>query len=170
MAKWNIDPAHSQVGFKVKHLMINNVKGHFKTFSGDVEAASDDFKNAKINFTADISSIDTGNEQRDQHLKTAEFFNSEKHPQLKFVSKKYDGDTLEGDLSIAGITKPVKLNVEFGGTAKDPWGNTKAGFTVSGKLNRKDWGINWNAALETGGFLVGDEVTLNAEVQLIKQA
>lgn len=170
MAKWNIDPAHSEVGFKVKHLMINNVKGHFNTFTGDVEAPSDDFKNAKINFSADISSIDTGNEQRDQHLKTADFFNAEKHPQLKFVSKKFDGEVLEGDLSIAGITKPVKLNVEFGGTAKDPWGNTKAGFTVTGKLNRKDWGINWNAALEAGGFLVSDEVTLNAEIQLIKQA
>ena len=169
MTKWIIDPAHSEVGFKVKHLMINNVKGHFKNFTGEVEA-NDDFKSPAIAFTADIASIDTGNEQRDQHLKTADFFNAEKNPQIKFVGKKYDGEKLEGDLTIAGITKSVKLDVEFGGIAKDPWGNTKAGFTVNGKINRKDWGINWNAALETGGFLVSDEVTINCEIQLVKQA
>lgn len=170
MAKWILDPTHSEIGFKVKHLMINNVKGHFKSFSSEVEAPNDDFKDAKIEFSADLSSIDTGNEQRDGHLQTADFFNAEKHPKLIFIGKKFDGSTLEGDLSIAGIVKPVKLNVEFGGIAKDPWGNTKAGFTVTGKINRKDWGINWNAALETGGFLVSDEVVLTAEVQYQKQA
>jgi polyisoprenoid-binding protein YceI len=170
MAKWILDPAHSEIGFKVKHLMINNVKGHFKSFSSEVETENDDFKNAKINFSADLSSIDTGNEQRDGHLKSADFFNVEKHPKLTFTGTKFDGTTLEGDLTIAGITKPVKLDVEFGGVAKDPWGNTKAGFTVTGKINRNDWGINWNTALETGGFLVSDDVQITAEVQYLKQA
>ncbi|MBX9853789.1 MAG: YceI family protein [Cytophagaceae bacterium] len=169
MAKWTIDPVHSEIGFKVKHLMINNVKGHFKNFSGEADAA-EDFKSPSITFTAEISSIDTGNEQRDQHLKSADFFNAEKNPQIRFTGKKYEAGKLEGDLTIGGITKPVKLDAEFGGIAKDPWGNTKAGFTVTGKINRKDWGINWNAALETGGFLVSDDVTINCEVQLTKQA
>ena len=170
MAKWIIDPSHSEIGFKVKHLMINNVKGNFRSFSGEAETSGEDFKASKINFTADISSIDTGNDQRDQHLRSADFFNLEKYPQLTFQGRKFDGEVLEGDLSIAGITKPVKLNVDFGGIAKDPWGNTKAGFTITGKINRKDWGINWNAALEAGGFLVSDDVTITAEVQLLKQA
>ena len=172
MAKWIVDPAHSEVGFRIKHLMITNVKGHFRNFQADVETTGDSadvFKVSKIKFTADVSSIDTGNEQRDQHLKTADFFNAEKHPQIIFDGKKYEGDFLEGDLIIAGITKPVKLDVEFGGMAKDPWGNTKAGFTITGKINRKDWGINWNTALETGGFLVGDEVSIHADIQFVKQ-
>src|SRR4051812_15610545 len=141
MTKWKIDPAHSEVGFKVKHLMINNVKGHFKKFSGEVESATDDFKSPKISFTADIASIDTGSEQRDGHLKTGEFFNVEKFPELKFTSKKYEAGQLEGDLTMMGITRPVKLNVEFGGIAKDLYGNIKAGFTVTGKIHRKDWGL-----------------------------
>jgi polyisoprenoid-binding protein YceI len=170
MAKWNIDPAHSEIGFKVKHLMINTVRGHFKTFSGEVETPGEDFASAKVKFSADTSSIDTANEQRDQHLKSADFFDAEKNPQLTFVSTKFDGENLEGNFTMAGVTKPVKLKAEFGGVAKDPWGNTKAGFTISGKINRKDFGLNWNAALEAGGVLVGEEVTLNAEVQLIKQA
>lgn len=172
MAKWKIDPAHSEVGFKIKHLMITNVKGDFKKFDAEAETTGDStdvFKISKIRFTAEVASIDTGSEQRDQHLRTADFFNAEKHPQLIFDGKKYEGDTLEGDLTIAGITKPVKLNVEFNGIAKDPWGNTKAGFSINGKINRKDWGINWNTVLETGGFLVGDEVTINADVQFLKQ-
>jgi polyisoprenoid-binding protein YceI len=170
MAKWTIDPAHSEVGFKVKHLMINNVKGHFKKFSGEVESAGDDFKSPKISFEADINSIDTGNEQRDGHLKSAEFFNTEKFPTMKFTGKKYEGGELEGDLSLAGITKPVKMKVEHGGIAKDPWGNTKAGFTITGKINRKDWGLNWNAPLETGGVLLSDDVTITADIQLLKNA
>ncbi len=170
MAKWTIDPAHSEVGFKVKHLMINNVKGFFKTFTVDVETSADDFKEAKIHFTADIDSIHTGNEQRDGHLKTAEFFNAEKHPQIIFEATHYAGEKLEGNLTIASITKPVTLQVEFGGVAKDPWGNTKAGFTVTGKINRKDFGISWNAPLETGGVVVGEEVAINAEIELAKQA
>lgn len=170
MAKWVIDAAHSEVGFKVKHLMINNVRGNFKSFSGEAETSGEDFKNAKVTFNAEISSIDTGNEQRDTHLKSADFFNAEKYPDLKFVSTSFSGNKMEGNLSFGNITKPVVLDIEFGGTAKDPWGNEKAGFTVTGKINRKDWGLNWNAALEAGGVLVGEIVTLNAEVQLLKQA
>lgn len=170
MATWNLDAAHSEAGFKVKHLMINNVKGQFKSFQVEVNSSSDDFKSSSIAFTADVSSIDTANEQRDQHLQSADFFDAEKFPQIKFQSTAYNGSVLEGNLTIKDVTKPVKLEVEFGGIAKDPWGNTKAGFTVSGKINRKDWGLNWNAALETGGVLVSEEVTVMAEIQLIKQA
>jgi len=170
MAKWTLDPAHAEVGFKVKHLMINNVKGTFKTFTVDVETAADDFKDAKIHFTADIASINTGNEQRDGHLKGADFFDAEKHPQIIFEATHYAGDKLEGNLTIASTTKPVTLHVIFGGITKDPWGNTKAGFEVTGKINRKDFGIGWNAPLETGGVVVGEEVTITAEIELAKQA
>jgi len=170
MAKWTIDSAHSEVGFKVKHLMINNVRGNFKTFSGEAETEGDDFKTAKVSFQAEINSIDTGNEQRDGHLKSAEFFNAETYPELKFSSTSFSGNKMTGDLTFLNVTKSVTLDVDFGGTAKDPWGNHKAGFTVTGKINRKDWGLNWNAALEAGGVLVGEEVSLTAEVQLLKQA
>jgi polyisoprenoid-binding protein YceI len=170
MSTWIIDPAHSEVGFKVKHLMINSVKGQFKKIEGTVISDKDDFKDAKISFTAEAASVDTGSEQRDVHLKSAEFFDVEKFPQITFVSDSFDGNTLKGQLTMLGVTKPVTLQVEFGGTAKDPWGNTKAGFTLSGKINRKDWGLNWNAALETGGFLVSEEVSIISEIQLVKQA
>ncbi|MDB5273797.1 MAG: YceI family protein [Chitinophagaceae bacterium] len=170
MAKWNLDAAHSEVGFKVKHLMINNVKGKFNTFNVELQSDSDDFKSSSISFTADVASIDTSNEQRDQHLKSGDFFDTEKFPQITFKSTKYDGKELVGELTIRDVTKPVKLDVDFGGIAKDPWGNTKAGFTVTGKINRKDWGLNWNAALETGGVLVSEEVSILAEIQLVKQA
>jgi polyisoprenoid-binding protein YceI len=170
MAKWNLDATHSEVGFKVKHLMINNVKGQFKSFHVELQSESDDFKSAVISFTADVASIDTANEQRDQHLKSPDFFDAEKFAKITFTSTKYDGKVLEGNLTIKDVTKPVKLDVDFGGIAKDPWGNTKAGFSIMGKINRKDWGLNWNAALETGGVLVSEEVTIVAEIQLAKQA
>ncbi|MDB5257811.1 MAG: hypothetical protein JWM14_2506 [Chitinophagaceae bacterium] len=170
MAKWNLDATHSEVGFKVKHLMINNVKGQFNSFNVELQSEGDDFKAAAISFTAEVSSIDTSNEQRDQHLKSADFFDVEKYPQITFKSTRYDGKVLEGDLTIKDVTKAVKLDVDFGGIAKDPWGNTKAGFTITGKINRKDWGLNWNAALETGGVLVSEEVSIIAEIQLAKQA
>lgn len=172
MAKWISDPAHSEVEFKVKHMMLTYVKGKIENFSVEAETSgdsSDVFKATKASFMGEISSIDTGNEQRDSHLRTADFFNMEENPKIIFIAKKYEGDTIEGDLSMAGITKPVKLNVEFTGIGKDPWGNTRAGFSVSGKINRKDWGIKWNTPLEGGGFLVGDEVTINADIQLVKQ-
>lgn len=169
MAKWTIDTTHSEVGFRVKHLMINNVKGHFNKFDLQVESEGDDFKDSEISFSAETASIDTGNEQRDQHLKSADFFDSEKYPTLTFKANSYQNGKLKGDLTIMGKTNPVTLDVEFGGIMKDPWGNTKAGFTVNGKINRKDWDLTWNAALETGGVLVSEDVWINCEIQLLKQ-
>jgi polyisoprenoid-binding protein YceI len=172
--KWTADQAHSEIGFKVRHMMITNVSGTFGKFDIQAETYGDDFSTAQITFTADVNTITTSNEDRDNHLKSADFFDASKHPQLKFVShsivKKHDDEfVLQGDLTIRDITKPVKLNAEFGGIGKDPWGNEKAGFTLSGKINRTEWNLNWNAALETGGVLVSDEVKLFAEVQLVKQ-
>lgn len=172
--KWKIDPMHSEIQFKVKHLMITTVTGNFKTFDLEVETETGDFNTAKsIVFTADIDSINTNNAQRDTHLKSADFFDSEKHSQLKFVGKKYQSDgneaTLTGDLTIRGVTKPITLNVDFGGTVVDPWGQLKAGFTVSGKISRKEFGLLWNAVTEAGQVVVSDEIKIQAEVQLIRQ-
>lgn len=173
--KWVVDPSHSEIQFKVKHLMITNVTGSFNIFTVNAETDDEDFTKATISFTADAASISTGNEQRDGHLKSADFFDAEKYPHLKFVATKYenidqDGSyDLYGDLTIKDVTRQVKLAVEFGGVAKDPWGNTKAGFTISGKINRKDFGLTWNAATETGGVLVSEEVRIHAEIQLIEQ-
>ncbi len=170
--KWTLDPAHSEVTFKVKHMMITNVTGLLTDYKVEAETSSDDFAKANVTFTGNLNSINTGNEQRDTHLRSADFFDVEKHSELTFKSTSFEkngGDfKLKGDLTIKGVTKPIVLDVEFGGINKDPWGNTKAGFTVSGKLNRRDFGLNWNAALETGGVLVSDEVKIAAEVQLIK--
>lgn len=173
--KWALDPTHSEIHFKVKHLMITTVTGSFKSFTAAAETETEDFANASISFSADTASVDTGNEQRDGHLKGADFFEAEKYPALSFTATSYakkSGDeyTLTGDLTIKDITKPVTLTVEFGGVAKDPWGNTKAGFTLSGKINRKDFGLNWNAVTEAGGLLVSEEVKISAEIQLVKQA
>lgn len=173
--KWAIDTAHSEITFKVKHLMISTVTGHFNAFNLEVETDNDDFSSAKkIEFTADVDSIDTNNEQRNAHLRSADFFNTEAHPQIKFSGTHYEanGDeaNLSGDLTIAGITKPIKLNVDFGGLAKDPWGGERAGFTVTGKISRKEFGLTYNAATEAGGVVVGDEIKINAEIQLVKQA
>jgi len=173
--KWAIDTAHSEITFKVKHLMISTVTGHFNTFNLEVETDNDDFSSAKkIEFTADVDSIDTNNEQRNAHLKSADFFNAEAHPQIKFSGTHYEanGDeaNLSGDLTIAGVTKQIKLNVDFGGLAKDPWGGERAGFTVTAKISRKEFGLTYNAATEAGGVVVGDEIKINAEIQLVKQA
>jgi polyisoprenoid-binding protein YceI len=172
--KWALDPTHSEIHFKVKHLMITTVTGSFKSFTAAAETETEDFSNASISFSADTASVDTGNEQRDGHLKSADFFDAEKFPTLSFVSTSYtksgDDYALTGDLTIKDVTKSVTLAVEFGGVAKDPWGNTKAGFTLSGKINRKDFGLSWNAATETGGVLVSEEVKLLAEIQLVQQA
>jgi polyisoprenoid-binding protein YceI len=172
--KWTLDPAHSEIGFKVKHMMITNVSGSFEKFDAQVETTGVDFTTAKIEFTADVSSITTSNTDRDTHLKSADFFDAANHPQLKFVSTKLerkddDNYLVHGNLTIRDITKPVKLNAEFGGIGKDPWGNEKAGFTITGKINRTDYKLNWNAALEAGGVLVGEEVKIHAELQLVKQ-
>ena len=173
--KWVIDPTHSEIQFKVKHLMITNVTGSFDKFSASVETEDEDFMKAKISFTADTDSISTGNEQRDAHLKGADFFDAANYPQLKFVATKYenvdnDGSyELYGDLTIKATTKNVKLDVEFGGVVKDPYGNTKAGFTINGKIKRKDFGLHWDVITETGGVVVSDEVRLVCEIQLIEQ-
>lgn len=172
--KWKIDPAHSEIQFKVKHLMITTVTGYFKTFDLDVETETDDFNTAKkIEFTADIDSIDTNNSQRDAHLKSNDFFNGEQYPLLKFTGKKYEsnGDEgkLHGELTIRNVTKPITLKVEFGGTVVDPWGQQKAGFTIDGKINRKDFNLTWDAVTEAGQVVVSNEIKIHAEVQLVKQ-
>jgi polyisoprenoid-binding protein YceI len=171
--KWKLDPAHSEVTFKVKHMMITNVTGHFTEFSGEVDVDNEDFSHAEIQFTAKATSVDTHAEQRDGHLRSPEFFDAEKYPEIKFKSTSYEKVSgsdykLKGDLTIRDVTKNITLDVEYGGTQKDPWGNLKAGFTVNGKLNRKDFGLNWNAVLETGGVMVSDEVRIHCEVQIVK--
>jgi polyisoprenoid-binding protein YceI len=169
---WKSDNAHSEVTFKVKHMMITNVTGLITDYTVEATTEGDDFSNAEVVFTGKLNSISTGNEQRDTHLRSADFFDVEKNPEVTFRSTRYErkGDDvkLQGDLTIKGITKPINLDVEFGGIQKDPWGNTKAGFSITGKLNRKEFGLNWNAALETGGVLVSDDVKIAAEIQLIK--
>jgi polyisoprenoid-binding protein YceI len=172
--KWNIDPAHSEILFKVKHLMITTVTGSFKKYHLEVETGSDDFTTAtKIEFTADVNSINTNNEQRDTHLKSADFFNAAEHGELRFTGKKYEanGDDakLHGDLTIRGTTKPITLDVEFAGIVVDPYGQTKAGFTVNGKVSRKEFGLTWNTVTEAGQIVVSDEIKIHAEVQLVKQ-
>jgi len=173
--KWKVDPAHSEIQFKVKHLMITTVTGYFKKFDLEVETETDEFTTAKtIEFTADIDSIDTNNAQRDAHLKSADFFDAGTHAQLKFTGKKYEAHgndaQLHGDLTLRGVTKPVTLNVEFGGIVVDPYGQTKAGFTVSGKISRKEFGLTWSAVTEAGQVVVSDDIKVHAEIQLVKQA
>ncbi len=165
--KWNLDTTHSEITFKVRHMMISNVKGAFNTFTAEVEAEDDTFKNAKVRATIQTDSIDTNNDDRDAHLKSADFFNAEQNPTITFESSSL-ADDVTGHLTINGVTKPVQLEVEFGGINQDPWGNTKAGFTFEGKIKRSDFGLNWNAALETGGVLVSDEVKIAGELQFVK--
>ena len=165
--KWNLDTTHSEITFKVRHMMISNVKGAFNTFTAEVEAEDDTFKKAKVSATINVDSIDTNNADRDTHLKSADFFNVEQNPTITFESDSL-ADDVTGHLTINGVTKPVQLEVEFGGINQDPWGNTKAGFTFEGKIKRSDFGLNWNAALETGGVLVSDEVKIAGELQFVK--
>ena len=172
--KWNLDPTHSEIQFKVKHLMITNVTGSFNEFLVEAESADEKFNSPNVSFSAKIASINTSNEQRDAHLKGADFFDAEKFPEVRFAStdaKNHDEDgnfDLVGNLTLKDVTKSITLKVEFGGVAKDPWGNVKAGFTVSGKINRTDFGLTWNAPIETGGVLVSEDVKLFAEIQLVK--
>ncbi len=172
MATWNIDTMHSEVQFKVKHLVISTVTGNFNSFSASLEASKDDFTDAKIQFSADVDSIDTNNAQRDAHLKSADFFSAEEFPKLSFQSTKVEktGDKhkVSGDLTMRGTTLPVTLDVEYGGTAVDPYGQTKAGFEITGKISRKAFGLAWSALTEAGGVVVGDEVRLILNVQMIK--
>jgi polyisoprenoid-binding protein YceI len=173
--KWVLDPSHSEVQFKVKHLMITNVTGSMGSFEGTAETENDTFENAKVVFRGQADSITTGSEQRDVHLKSDDFFGTDKHREIKFEStsitkKSEENYVMEGNLTIRDVTKPIKLDVEYHGIQKDPWGNMKAGFSVTGKINRGDWGLKWNAALETGGVLVSEEVKINCEVQFTKQS
>jgi len=174
MATYQIDPAHSEIQFKVKHLMISTVTGTFNSFSGSLTSDSEDFDGASVTFSADINSIDTGNEQRDGHLKSADFFNAEEHPQLVFsngkLSKTHNGFSLNGELTLRGVTKPLSLDVEYNGTMVDPWGQTKAGFELTGSIKRKEFGLSWDAVTEAGGVVVSDEVKLSLNVQVVKQA
>lgn len=173
--KWVVDPTHSEVQFKVKHLMITTVTGYFGKFNVEVETEDDDFtKASRIVFTADVDSISTNNEQRDTHLKSADFFDAANHEQVRFEGKTFEkaaDDTykLHGDLTIRGTTKPVTVHVEFGGIVVDPYDQTKAGFTITGKINRKDFGLTWSAVTEAGSVVVSDEIKLNSEIQLVKQ-
>ena len=174
MSTWIIDANHSEVGFKVKHLVISTVSGKFLAFEGTVESSKDDFSDAKISFSADIDSIHTGNEQRDGHLKSADFFDAANHAKLVFVSTalQHKGGSdyiLKGNLTLRGVTKPVELTVEFGGTQKDFYGNTVAGFEITGKINRQDFGLTWSAVTEAGGIVVSDDVKLNINAELIKK-
>jgi polyisoprenoid-binding protein YceI len=171
---WKADPAHTEIQFKVKHLMITTVTGYFKKFDAEVITETEDFNSTtSIRFTADINSIDTNNAQRDTHLKSDDFFKAEKFSQIVFTGTRYEAlnnvATLRGNLTIRGITKPITLDVEFGGSVVDPYGQKKAGFTVNGRISRKEYDLKWNAVTEAGSVVVSDEVKIHAEVQLIKQ-
>lgn len=171
--KWVLDPTHSELEFKVKHLMITTVTGKFNAFTAELETEAENFVGAEVSFEAEISSINTNNTDRDNHLKSGDFFDADQFPTMKFEDGKLVQDDenyfLDGTLTIRDVTKPVKLNVEFGGIATDPWGNVKAGFNISGKVNRADFGLTWNAALETGGVMVSEDVRILGELQFVKQ-
>jgi len=172
--KWVLDPMHSEVQFKVKHLVISTVTGSFKTFEGSLTTENEDFSNAEVEFSLDVNSIDTNQEQRDGHLKSAEFFDADTFPKISFKSTSFtnDGDDykLNGDLTIKDVTKPVTLDVEHGGVAGDFYGNTKAGFEVTGKINRKDFGLVWDGVTEAGSVVLGSDIKLIINVQFAKQA
>jgi len=171
---WLIDPTLSEVHFKVKHLVISTVTGTFKSFKGSMESENDDFQDAAIEFTLDVSSIDTNQEQRDGHLKSADFFDAEQFPKISFKSTSFkkvgDDYELSGDLTLKNVSKSVKLNVEYGGRATDFYGNDKAGFEVSGKISRKEFGLTWDGITEAGAIVVGDDIKLQINVQFAKQA
>jgi polyisoprenoid-binding protein YceI len=173
--KWILDPTHSEIQFKVRHLMITHVTGSFGKFTADLETEGENFETAKVSFTADVDTITTNNEQRDGHLKSADFFETSKFPVLTFVSSRLErisGEeySLHGAMSFHGITKNITLHVEHGGVIKDPWGSTRTGFSIEGKINRKDFGLVWNAATEAGGVVLSDEVKIHASAEFVKQA
>ena len=169
ITNWNIDPTHSEVAFKVKHMMISTVTGHFKDFTAQITSTGDDFTNATFEFTAQIDSIDTKNADRDGHLKSADFFDVAAFPVLTFKSTSATSDTVTGDLTIKGISKTVTLDLALNGVAVDPYGQTKAGFEITGELNRKDFGLTWSAVTEAGNIVVSDKVKLVLDAQFIKQ-
>jgi polyisoprenoid-binding protein YceI len=173
--KWAIDNAHSEIGFKVKHLVFANVRGQFKEFDARIYTTGDDFANGEIELSISAASIDTGNEQRNAHLRSADFFDVEQFPTIGFSAQSLvDTDwpgryELSGELTMKGVTKQIQLEVDFGGVVKDPWGAGKALFAINGKINRKNWGLNYNATLEAGGVLISEDVWIHCEVQLIKE-
>ncbi len=174
MATWVIDANHSEVGFKIKHLVISNASGKFTSFEGTVDADKDDFSDAKINFSADIKSMHTGNEQRDGHLLSPDFFDAEKFPKLTFVSTALTPISgsdykLTGNFTLHGVTKPIELDVDFGGVQKDLYGQTVAGFEITGKIKRADFGLSWGAVTEAGGLVLGEDVKLHINAEVIKK-
>ena len=173
MATWALDTNHSEVTFKVKHLVISSVTGKFKSFEGSVESDKEDFTDARIQFSADVNSVDTGNEQRDGHLKSPDFFDAANHPKIHFestsITKKGSDFQVQGNLTIRGVTKPVELLADFGGIQKDFYGNTVAGFEITGKINRKEFGLHWSAVTETGGIVVSDDVRLSVNAEIVKK-
>jgi polyisoprenoid-binding protein YceI len=173
--KWTFDLSHSEIGFKVKHLMITNVKGVFKEYSGTIYTKGDDFSSAEIELSIRTTSLSTGELNRDNHLRSPDFFDSGKFSEIEFKNSLLEKISkneyvLYGDLIIKGVTKKIKLDVEFNGVVKDPYNNVKAGFEVTGKINRKDFGLVWNATLETGGLMLGDEVAIKCEIQLLQES
>lgn len=172
---WKIDPTHSEIQFKVKHLMITTVTGNFNEFDATAVTEGDDFSSvSSVDFTASVDSISTNNSQRDEHLRSADFFDAGQYPNLTFKSSLVEGSgddfTVKGDLTIKDTTKPITLKAEFGGIVVDPYGQTKAGFTVSGKISRKEFGLTWSAVTEAGQVVVSDDIRLIAEIQFVKQA
>ena len=172
--KWVIDPTHSEIQFKVRHLMVSYVTGQFTKFDASVETNGDDLTTARVKFTADVNSISTNNEQRDAHLKNNDFFDAENHPELKFESDKLEKISdeeykVQGTLTIRGISKKVVLDAEYGGITTDPWGNTRTGFSITGKINRKDFGVSFGMVTETGGVVLGDDVKINANAEFVKE-
>lgn len=174
MATWTIDTTHTEIGFKIKHLVISTVSGKFTSFEGKLEGEPENLTQAKISFTANIDSITTGNEQRDGHLKSADFFDAATHPKLTFTStaiehKNGSDYKVIGDLTIRGTTKPITLNVDFGGIQNNLYGQTVAGFEITGKINRQEYGLTWSAVTEAGGIVVSDDVKLAIDAELVKQ-
>lgn len=167
--KWVVDPAHSEFLFKVKHMMISTVTGRFEQFNATVETSGEDFSNAEISVDVDVSTINTNNPDRDQHLKSDDFFNAEQFPMISFRSSSFDGETLTGDLTIRDVTRQVSLQVDSNGTAVDPYGQTKAGFELTGEINRKEYGLKWDAVTEAGNVVVSDKVKLVIDIQFIRQ-
>lgn len=168
--KWNLDPTHSDITFKVKHMMISNVRGNFTDFNVEVDTEDDTFTKAKTRVTIKTDSISTNNTDRDNHLKSADFFNVEQNPTISFEASTLNvNNGLTGNLTINGITKPVTIDLDFNGIEVDPYGNSRAGFSFEGKVNRKDFGLTWNAALEAGGLMIGEEVKLAGDLQFVKQ-
>ena len=171
--KWVVDPTHSSVDFSIRHMMFTNVKGAFHTYDATIEADPTDLSSADISFSVDLASVDTKNADRDNHLRSADFFDVESKPKMSFTATKIEKNDEEeysvtGDLTLNGVTKEETFTVTFEGQGKDPWGNEKAGFSAEGTLNRSDYGLTWNAALETGGVLVGDKVKVSLQIQAAK--